>query len=230
MIAVISMFRNCHPHGLDRYFAQVAALARLAEIRLIAVEGDSVNDTRAQLQRRLTASGLPHELVIRTHGGPWVGSVETRERMRQVSFAANGGFEAVRETDDAVFYVESDLIWDAAMVPRLVAQLRPSVPPEGIAGVDVIAPSIFAGELFYDTWGFRTLDGTRFCWQPPYARGLRLDGLTEIGTCGSAMVMRGTVGQHCRLSETEALVGFCHHARSFGGHIYTDFRERVHHP
>jgi hypothetical protein len=229
VIAVISIFRNCHPHGLDRYFSQVAALAKLCPIRLIAVEGDSVNDTRGQLLKRLMFSGISYDLVIREHGGPWVGSVESKERMRQVSFAANGGFEAVRATDDAVFYVESDLIWDAAMVPRLAAQLAPSVPPHGIVGVDVIAPSIFAGDLFYDIWGFRALDGTRFCWSHPYMRGLTFDRLFEIGSAGSALVMRGAVGQHCRLSVDEALVGFCKHARSFGCHIYTDFRERVNH-
>lgn len=221
MIAVVSLFRSCSRAHVTRYFAQIEELARSTTeaVRVVAVEGDSVNDTREMLS---SLNGhVAVEVVVREHGGPWYGSVDTPERMRQVSFAANGGLEALTESDDSVLYVESDLTWRPETILRLFDRVR--------EGCDVVAPAVFAGKAFYDIWGYRDLRGKRFSPFPPYSRGLEHPP-TEVSSAGSCLAMRGDVARRVRMSNTNAIVGLCAAVRGGGGHVYVDWRERVEHP
>jgi hypothetical protein len=205
------------------YFAQVQALQRAYEgsVRLLAVEGDSLDNTATWLQKYADASKIDLELVTRSHGGPVYGSTEHPSRMTALSMVGNGIFEHVRATDDVLVYVESDLLWDATTVLRLVAQLG--------VDVDVIAPLIFAGQHFYDIWGYR-LNSTRFSPFPPYHAGLHDDTLTEVESVGSCLVMRAAVARECRIINNACLVGFCDDVRRKGHHIFVDARERIEHP
>jgi acetyltransferase-like isoleucine patch superfamily enzyme len=106
-----------------------------------------------------------------------------------LSFVGNGILELVRETDDVLVYVESDLIWNAGTVLQLIGDLQ-------IPSVDVVAPLVFAGESFYDIWGFRGMDGERFSPAAPYHSSLAAGGvetLAEISSAGSCLVMKGAV-------------------------------------
>jgi len=219
-MTIISMFRTTSRARLDRYFAQVAMLP--PDTHVISVEGDSIDDTRFRLCEHLRSCGKPATLVVYEHGGPHYGQVISRERFTQRAACKNAGLSYVEETADAVIYVEGDLIWEAMDLMKMVAQLRP--------GVDVIAPSVWAGEAFYDIWGFRDLTGERFTSGAPYSTSLCLDGLTEISTAGSCLVMRGEVARACRATDEEEIVGFCKDATSRGFHIYADWQTRIFHP
>jgi hypothetical protein len=213
-IVVGSAFRNCAPGAL-LHLEQVAALRDLVTpypVRVIAVEGDSIDTTRAALQLGAQRHGLELDLVTCNHGGPPFGSTEAPERLAALSKVGNAIFDAVRETDDALLYVESDLRWTADTARRL---LNAAV---NLNGYDVIAPLVMAGPAFYDIWGFRGLDGRRFSPFVPYYPGL--DGQPfEIGSAGSCLAMRGAVARTCRIRNNYGLVGWCEDARAQGYRI-----------
>jgi len=223
-IALLSIFRNSAGRHISLYFQRVRALraALPAEtlLRLVLVEGDSTDRTTAQLCEEAAAAGLPLDLVTRNHGGPVYGSTEEPTRLQALSYVVNGGLDAVRETDDVVVYVESDLIWEPATILRLISQLAP--------GKDVLAPLIFAGTAFYDIWAFRK-SGIRFGPFEPFHHELVVGDLTEVDSVGSCLVMRAEVARNVRMSDY-ALVQFCDRAREQGYHIWADARERIHHP
>jgi hypothetical protein len=127
----------------------------------------------------------------------------------------------VHDEDDVLVYVESDLVWDAPTIVRLVSQVKP--------GTDVVAPLIFAGEHFYDVWAFRK-NGARFGPFHPYHSELNHDGLTVVDSVGSCLIMRGEVARRCRIIDDEALVGFSRDVWAKGYNIHCDSRERVRHP
>jgi len=218
--ALISMFRTTPPSCLDRYFAQVAELPD--DVHLIVVEGDSKDDTRERLQRHLSKAQRTSELVVHEHGGRHYGQVIDPERFRQRAGCKNAGFEKVPQDAEVVIYVEGDLVWSAQDLLALAEQLRP--------GIDVIAPSVWAGPSFYDIWGFRDLTGRKFDSGPPYSPALNGERLTELETAGSCLVMRGEVARSCRASDDEEIVGFCKDARSKGFRVFTDWQTRIFHP
>lgn len=223
-----SAFRNSAGGQIRRYFHQVDALIGALmpgghELDLILVEGDSRDNTREELACRAKDTGLSFNLVTRNHGKKEFGSTEDPERMKALSYVGNGILESVRRSTDVLFYVESDLIWKPDVLLRLADELLPK-------RIDVIAPLVFAGEHFYDVWGFRDLGGKRFGPFHPYSHTLKLSEPTEVGSVGSCLVMFGDVARHTRIPEGEALVGFCRAARENGYRVWTDARERVDHP
>lgn len=231
-IVLGSLFRSSAGFHINRYFRQVARLAdRCATLghtlTLRLVWGDSQDKTAEELHNCAVAlmyeGGIKgFELVERSHGGPVFGSTEETARLKALSYVANGFFESVGAAFDAAIYVESDLLWEPSVFTRLLDQLRP--------GVDIVSPLVFAGEAFYDIWGFRALDGERFGPFHPFHSSVRFDELTEVSSVGSCLVMRGTVARNCRIRNEYCLVGFCEDARAQGYYVYVDAQERIHHP
>lgn len=231
-IAIGSAFRNSAGPQLSRYVAQMTQLqTRLRReghtLTWIATEGDSVDDTRMEILRYAKYVPIDTRIVIREHGLPWFGSTEATERMRALSYVGNGILEGVAEDVDTLIYVESDLIWTAETMLRLITKL--SAAREVNPCVGVISPLIFAGELFYDIWAFRK-DGERFSPLPPYHTGLSPEGTTTMDSVGSCLVMTGHVARTCRMRNGGALVDFCGDVRHQGFQIVCDAQERVEHP
>jgi hypothetical protein len=148
--------------------------------------------------------------------------------MKQLAHTANAGLRAVRESDDVVIYVESDLVWDARTMMALIVHL---VTP----GIDIIAPFVHEGNktgTLYDTFAFRFHGGGPFSFskRPPYHEMFDPSCLNELASAGSCLVMKGKVARVSRFKDEEAVVGFCEHARYNGFRIFTDFRLAVRHP
>jgi hypothetical protein len=221
-VVIGSAFRNATPY-LIRYLNQVARLklqlGKAHTVRVIAAEGDSSDSTRAMLE---SVQGIDIQIVPCDHGGPVFGSTEHVDRLTALSKIGNAIFNAVRETDDVLVYVESDLVWDSVTVAKLIEHTatRPN---------DVFAPLVFAGANFYDVWGFRGLDGERFSPFAPYHSSLS-DGFTEVSSVGSCLVMRAEVARKCRIKNGYCLVGWCEDARANGYHVVVDPSLRVAHP
>jgi len=235
-VAIISFFRNSAARGqVQRYFQQLHALRSAApatmRFRLIAVEGDSADNTQAELLAYARGLGLLNEgfdLVSRSHGKREWGSTEEHERMEALSWVGNGGLERVRPSDDYVIYVESDLIWRPETMLRTLTMLQKTSNDKPIFDVFGIMP--FAADAFYDIYAFRHLDGTRFGPFAPYSRDFVLDGINEVSSVGSCLVMRAEVARNVRIPGAEVLVGFCRIAREQGYRIWVDARERIQHP
>jgi hypothetical protein len=217
-VAVGSAHRNSSGRTLV-YLRQVAELRdKLAQsgvdLRVIAVEGDSRDDTRGVLLAGAEKRGLELDLVTCDHGGPEFGSTEAPERMRALSKVGNAILDSVREDDAALFYVESDLIWDADTAERLIW-----LAINHASRFDVFAPMVMAGTAFYDIWGFRGLDGRRFSSLTPFYPGLLESEFFEVGSAGSCLAIPGTVARKARIRDENCLVGWCADARRFGYRI-----------
>ncbi len=186
------MFRDSTGY-IERYFRQVAGLRQLLEARgdelwLALAEGDSVDATWDRLRDYFGEwKGF---LIKRAHGSshPWHWS-DVPERWAAISWVCNGIIEKVQEDPDVdVFlYVESDLGWAAEMILELVDKV----------GVDrpTIAPLVFAGENFYDTWGHIGMDGGQFGPFSPYHCSLEGNQgeMVEVYSAGSCIAMSGDV-------------------------------------
>jgi len=222
-VVIGSAFRNCES-TLGRYFAQVlelrAELGSKCSVRIIAAEGDSQDRTRELLGWWGHETGIPVEIVDATHGGPVFGSTESPERLAALSTIGDKILAAVREGDDFLIYVESDLIWNAATMHYLLRRAR--------TRAGVYAPMVFAGELFYDVWGYRK-DGVRFSPFPPYHAGLHEFNITPVDSVGSCLVMHANIARVARMNGG-CLVGFCEDVRRRGWSVFVDPLLRVKHP
>lgn len=234
-VAIGSIFRNSEPY-LDRYFTQVASLTgwlagKDIETHLILVEGDSTDDTWRVLQERgkflmsfiqNVSPGSEITLLKKDHGGPSFGSVDNDIRWRNISKVCNALLNCVSAKDDALVYVESDLIWNRETILHLL---------EHIKEVDAVAPMCFHQQtgLFYDIWGHRK-DGVRFSQYAPYHPGIT-NGLTTIDSAGSCIVMKGSVARSCRFTPPElGIVGFGGDIREKGFALCLDPSQKVVHP
>lgn len=228
---IASAFRNAAGQQITRWMDQIINLRRelrqkhFCYLRAVAVEGDSRDATRAQLEALADKMKGLFELEIVTcnHGGPVYGSTESPQRMEALSKVGNAIFDSVRENDDILVYVESDLIWDGATISALIDHV---VADES----DIVSPLVFAGENFYDVYGYRGLDGNRFAPFPPYHSSLNSIVLTEVSNVGSCLVMRGEVARKVRIVNGDALVGWCEQARKQGYTISVDPSLSIRHP
>jgi hypothetical protein len=227
-IALVSFFRNCGWNGqVARFFTQAAQLRNVlartdAKLRVICVHGDCTDDTVPHIMRNAEFHDLAVQLVECNHGGPMYGSTEAPERLKALSQIGNAGLGSIRDTDDYVVYVESDLIWDGATIVRLLNRVSDEA--------HVVAPLIFAGEYFYDVFCFRK-NGQRFAPFPPYHSELNHGGsLTQVDSVGSCLVMPGKVARECRIIEDNVLLGFCKDVWSKGYTVNVDASQKVVHP
>lgn len=210
-VAIASAFRNSG-RSVYAYMQRVSLLRTVmkCEVRVIAVEGDSTDDTRKLLQTAARKEHLPLDLRTCNHGGPVFGSVESAERFRCLSLVTNAIFDAASIEDDVFVFVDSDLIWGPQTMDSLIRHAHHTT-----GGFEIHSPMVMAGELFYDIWGFRGLDGRRFSPFPPHYPGLGEDPF-EIGSAGGCLAMRSLYAQNARVRNDYALVGWCEDARSRG--------------
>ena len=93
---------------------------------------------------------------------------------------------------------------------------------------DIVAPMIFAGPMFYDTFVFRK-NGQRFKAEAPYHPHLHPYELTTVDSVGSAFIMTPDVARSVRMT-TGVLVEFCNNARALGHRVAVDPTLRIEHP
>lgn len=229
-IALGSIFRNAAGY-IDRYFAQVMQFEALARfnghtLRLVLAEGDSSDGTWS----KLSGYRLPFdvEVIKREHGGPAFGSVNVDRRWRQISYVCDGVLERVRAEDDLFIYVESDLIWSAEMMLRLIEPLV-----NGVLGIEAIAPMSMKGKDFYDVWGYRR-KGQMFTPAAPHHPDiplLRANEVMAIDSAGSCIAMRAQVARECRFRPAEhGIVGFCEDMTAHKRFLWLDPHLKVEHP
>jgi hypothetical protein len=222
-VTIVSCFRNATGY-IPRYFDQVGALAKALAARgdwlkLILGYGDSTDGTGEMLFEEAQFS-LDALLVDCSHGGREFGSIENPQRFKQLAYVGNKLLDCVPPQADVVGIVESDLIWDAATLVRLIDHL---------AEVPAVAPMIMDGpNSFYDVFAFRR-DGVRFTKTSPYYPGLN-GQLFQVDSAGSVLFVRGELARKARLTDGEAIIGWCRQINEYGGSIWLDPTQAVEHP
>jgi len=223
-LVVISAFRNMSGR-IHNYLTQVGHLMWGFNPRVVAVEGDSTDDTRDQLIAISGLKGIDLDLVTHNHGLRVFGSTEHADRLQALTGVLMAGMSRVRSDDEVVLYVESDLLWDFPTIQAIHKLLRPGIR-------DIVAPLTFAGDNFYDIWGFRK-NGTRFSPFPPYHPDIASDPapLTpSMDSVGSCLMFRSEIARRVTPVGEEALVSWCHGARNLGYKIVASMKHRIHHP
>lgn len=227
---VLSFFRNSAGAQIERFMKQCKALQNklpeVYELNLVAVYGDCTDNTKQELIDLAKEFHITLHLVEHNHGGPVFGSTEALERMKALSGVGNAGLDKAHELtrgNGKVFYVESDLIWDADVVVRLSKALDMHVE------ADAIAPLVFAGQHFYDVFAFRGKDGERFAPFPPYHSSMNGKAV-EVSSVGSCFIMEAWMLHDTRIADGGALPGFWKAARAHNYRVFVDPAEKVWHP
>lgn len=224
-VTIISAFRNAASNGqIERYFDQVGALdkaltARGDRLKLILGYGDSTDGTGEALFEE--AQFLMDALLVDvSHGGKHYGSIENAQRFKQLAYVGNKLLDCVPPDADVVGIVESDLIWEADTLVRLIDSIQDYV---------AIAPMIMDGpNSFYDVFAFRR-DGVRFTKSPPYYPNIN-GQLFQVDSAGSVLIMDGDLARQARFEEEDVIVGLCKQIYERGGSVWVDPALKVVHP
>lgn len=223
-VVICSAFRNATGY-IDRYFAQVDALStalakRHDHLSLVLGYGDSDDGTGEHLFEAATLS-IGARLIDVSHGGPAFGPVVDAQRFKQLAYVGNKILSNVPSDADVVVWLESDLIWRAEMLARLIYHKLP-----------VVAPMVYERKSggFYDTFAF-VKNGLNFTKHYPFHRELLgVIGILDVDSVGSCVVMSGDVARGLRIPEADVLVGACRELRDNGHVIWVDTGAEVWHP
>lgn len=220
-VAICSLVRDGMSY-LPSYRSQLDAI-RLDEgddWRLFILEGDSSDGSHEFLLN--WAQQDPRVQV----GKENVGHAHVREdRAQRWARAGNACLELLPEDwpYTHVLWLEADLCFPPELVHRLLDRQ-----------VDVVAPMIYLGGFFYDTWGFRDIDGRKWTNLLPYHPDYRAFSLMAMGSVGSCVLFRREVlDAQIRFRgtyENGLLVGICNDARAKGFRVWADTATAILHP
>ena len=225
-VALLSYFRDSTA-TLSRYFAQAAELRTAMESRghtltLVLVEGDSTDGTWQALKRMAPAGS---DLSQCHHGGRRYGSHVHPERFRQLAQIGNHGLSRIPTNADVGAIVESDLIWSGDRLMQLINRLD-TVP--SVAPMVILQREGWPEQSFYDVFAYRK-DGVHFHHRPPYHASLGGQGLTQLDSAGSCIVMRGDSARQVRYTQGEVIVGLCRQIYDIGGSLWLDPTVAIYH-
>jgi hypothetical protein len=184
-------------------------------------EGDSTDGTLARLTE-LTRL-FDARVIDVTHGGPAFGPVVNMQRFRQLAYVANTIWEQLPADMDAMVWVESDLIWEAETLLRLIDRLAtyPAVAPMVLDSLP--ATGAQANHTFYDTLVFRR-NGVRFAKPLPYHADVPAanGGMLRVDSAGSVLAMRAEVARGVYVPIEDVLIGTCRMIYEQGGSVWVD--------
>lgn len=217
-VTIVTPFRDSAPL-LAEYRQRIAALDWPHDnLRAVFVEGDSVDDTRLQLQMWCVADRRFRQVACDT-GKPRYGSVVNPVRFEILARVFNTGLDAVDyHWTDAVLFVPCDIVYQPDLLKRLAAHQ-----------VDAVAPMVWMGNAFYDIWAFQR-NGVNFCGMTKDNAAV-MHGLLELDTIGGTMLIDADVLRAgVRYSLTDVDRGFSRDAKRLGFSLYADTETHVEHP
>jgi hypothetical protein len=221
MVSICTLVRNGMPY-LAYFRRQIESLMvdETTRWHLYCLEGDSSDGSWAFLQ------AWAHDDHRVTIGRLDVGGATNKAALaRNWARAGNACLDLIPADSQHthVLWLESDLCVPPEILRRLLRH-----------DVDVVAPVIFLGGLFYDTWGFCGIDGKHWQNDPPFHphyRGHALIPMQSVGSCvlfsrrvlDGGLRMRGTY-------DDGLLVGLCKDARAAGMTVWADTGTAILHP
>jgi len=188
--------------------------------RLCILEGDSADDSWKFLCEWAAAD--PRVIAAQEHVGE---ASDKSDRAARWARVGNACLDLVAQAGPHthVLWLEADLCFPPELLQRLLSR-----------EVDVVAPVVFLGGLFYDIWGFRDLDGKRWTNEAPYHPDYQPMALMEMGSVGSCVLFRREVldaGIRFRGDlDHGLLVGVCSDARRAGFRVWADTSTAILHP
>jgi glycosyltransferase involved in cell wall biosynthesis len=221
-VSIVSLIRQDSVY-LKSYFGQIENLSEsICKIDTINLVHDVLKD--GKLSPLLSEKSQDSRIILIPELSSDIQVVDFEEKVAQWAAIANQGIEsALRANSDYILFLESDLCFPF----DLLDQLAP-------LNLDIVAPLIYLGINFYDSWGFRDLDGNKiyqFSAQP--GKGF-FDGPIELSSVGSCVLFKSDIfkkGVRFRLPyETGLLAGVCMDARELGYRVWVDPTTCISHP
>ena len=222
-VALCSMINNgLWRNTLARFIRQVEALDYPAEqLRVYLVEGDSADETWLQVQGWARRNQRVRVAKVDL-GHPVKGSTEDVDRLLDGSKVGSACREmALREGwAEWLLWIESDLLWEAQLLQRLLAVRAEVVAPwvltvpskPGVIDVAELEHTPLAERVFYDTWAFRhCANQRRFTAQEP-----RPAQPFAVHSAGSCLLMHADVARRANQPSERAIVGWCEQAHAQG--------------
>lgn len=220
-ITLCSAFRNSTSYLL-RYFCQIAELMQALDDRgdsmnLVVGEGDSTDGTLSMLHELKGPDFDIVHLVDCTHGGTEFGSVASPERFRQLAYVGNCIWAAILPDTDAVLYVESDLIWSADTMLKLIDRLQEYT---AISPMIYLRRDGYPADAWYDIWATRK-DGKNFGHLRPYHTCYNAATPFLVDSTGSCMAIRGELANQLVWPD-DVFVGICRNIYDLGASVWID--------
>lgn len=232
MIAVCSLFKDSQKwwgnsiNQVDRYIEQLLnQTIGFENLDIYCLEGHSHDNTYSRL---LEYNNQLDNVHVYKDDGPSVEvcSNERPERFAALSRIGNLALSNIDLTQPYthVLWVESDLIVEPNVIQELVTQSL-----EHYLEETIIAPitKIQTGNktLFYDTWGFRDLNGKRWTNYHYPTSGQHM--MSSIGSC--ALIDITLIRKNLNFGEG-CFVELCRRASNMGATIIADCDISVYHP
>lgn len=225
---VASMFRDSVEwagikiNQVERFRDQILSDPLFNQTQFLLLEGDSSDATYHQLNK-LTHEYPNIELIKKDIKSNFVGSLDNKDRIQNLASLGDTLLDLV--DSEYLIWVESDLIHS-----NLVTQLYCSMLTSGAA---MVAPLVFLEKhaAFYDTWGFRNIDGERWKLRAPFDNYFdiykRFIPMSSVGSC--AIINGAYIRNGCRFGDG-AFPNLCEEITRIGGKIVVDKDVVVSHP
>jgi hypothetical protein len=223
-VVIVSPFRDAAGPQIATYRAQIESQTH-SPLRIIAIEGDSTDNTLAELNDWATVDDRVAVIKLDT-GQPRYPSIVDSARFAHLASIMNVGIDAAIADGraDYTLFIPSDVIFNRDMITRLLMTQKDIISPMFWIGDHVGDPVQNANGLrFYDIWGF-TKDGQAFPPMGPawFATHFPAEPF-EVDTTGGVMLCRADViraGIRYTLEEVDR--GLCKSARAAGFKVWCD--------
>jgi hypothetical protein len=217
IVNIISIIR-CSSNFAQSYINQISSQAeKKCEIgKIILICDDLISPSPI-----LSWAGLDERVVLVQESTSDLLCDSLEDKVLQWADLANQGVEAsLLVKSDFTLFIEADLCFPFDLVDELV-----------LANLDIAAPVVFLGAGFYDSWGFRGLNGVKInrvenlsVFSPPI----------ELSSAGSCVLFRTEIfsrGVRFRGPyQTGLLVGVCNDARALGYQVWALSSLAIIHP
>lgn len=215
-VTIVTPIRDAAGQPLTALIERLTSLSH-PNLRFIAVEGDSADDTLDELER-WTMKVKNLYIVKHDTGKPRFGHVVSQERFKHLAGIINAGVEAAIADGwaDYILAIPSDVHFEPDIVTRLLAHDK-----------HLIAAMFWTQEAvglrFYDTWAFSRLGlglaPFNFAWYQTHFPSEPV----EMDTVGGAILTRADLfRQGLRYSEVNLDRGLCEQVRAMGHTVWCD--------
>jgi hypothetical protein len=220
-LSICSCLRHDAPYA-RAYFWQIRSMRRKS-YDIVSV--NVVCDDPEALRAAVAESGIENDMTVRLiaeHASDRQCN-SINDKARQWATIGNQALDAAAADGTThALVLEADLSIPYDAVDILMSRER-----------DMIAPLVWLGGVFYDSWGFRDLAGKKiFVFQ-----GIDMCSIpepVEVSSVGSCVLLRGEIlarGVRYRGTYGDGLlVGLCNDARALGYRCYADPMVAIVHP
>lgn len=216
-IAVCSLFRDNASDVMRTFLERARWQYDASKIVHICIEGDSVDDTYAQLKK---ITGFKTIVEKMDQGTVKIGSFAEPSRLKALAQLWNRALDiAVTEKAYFTFLLDSDITVPPPVINKLVSHNK-----------DVIAPMLyFENSVFFrDSWAYHK-DGENFLNRYPYHKAYMNNKVFEVDGVGCPLMKYEVLARGARCGDEEVRT-LSANIKSLGYKVLVDPELAIYHP